>query len=86
MLNRSRSIAAVLGMALAMSGSGLAQAVPVPRTVMTNKKKRGLFNDLVFPQWQMPYGRKGAQLSVAQGKRNAKKARNVKRHRAACRG
>lgn len=39
----------------------------------------------IYPGEQL-IGKKGAGVTVAQAKRVARKARNVKRHKAACRG
>lgn len=48
----------------------------------SKKRRRSLFSGTPYNPF-VPYGRKGAGISVAQHKRMAKKARNVARNRAA---
>lgn len=48
----------------------------------SKKRRRSLFGGTPYNPF-VPYGRKGAGVSVAQHKRQAKKARNVARNRAA---
>lgn len=79
--------ASILGMAVmgAFAGSGFAPAsVPAVTQAVSPKRQRGIFG--MFSQGSLYVGRKGAGISMAQQKRQAKKSRNVKRHKAAVRG
>jgi len=77
---------AVLAAVMALASCG-APALATQSKVMhvpANASKpgsRGLFNDLVPPTSANAYGRRGAGISVAQGKRDARKARSVARNR-----
>ncbi len=63
----------------------MAYTAPQVQVSQSKRQRRGLFNGMSY--WSgVPYGRKGAGISMAQQKRTAKKARNVKRHKAACQG
>lgn len=77
---------ALLGTIAASGFGGMSHPMPVPRVAVSNKKKRGLFNDMVFPESQRMIGRKGAGICMAQQKRAAQKRRNRARHKAAARG
>lgn len=87
MFNRSRALlaAVVLG---AMSFSSPALSRQVTPTVVTVSKKqpRGLFNGVVHPSQPTWRCISPLRISVAQGKRNAAKRRNQRRHKRACRG
>lgn len=83
MLGKSRMMmAAVAGLALAMSPGAVAYARPVPEVITSTKKKRGLFNGLLYA-YDPPTGRKGAGICMAQQKRASKKKRNQVRYKAA---
>lgn len=76
--------------ALALTAGGGMPALGYTRPQVTanasKKSKRNLFTGQSYGSWAMLYGTKGAGITMAQQKRAAKKRRNVKRHRAACRG
>jgi hypothetical protein len=85
----NKSIVAALGIAALMGGGAGAgmQPAPIPRAIVGKKQRKGLFNGEAYPSALAPaYGRRGAHASMAQQQRNSRKAKNVKRHRAACRG
>ncbi|HUG56774.1 MAG TPA: hypothetical protein VL002_00890 [Candidimonas sp.] len=85
-MNRYGSvIAAALAAGLAFTPSGMSHAAPVPQVIVSKKKRRALFSGAVLPSYEFGY-RRGPGTTMAQQQRAAKKARNVKRHRAACRG
>jgi hypothetical protein len=85
MLSSSRILALMAALACSVSASPAMAYQPsvlqVPASA-TKPGRRGLFNDMVLPSSASLYGSKGAGISVAQGKRNARKARNVARNRA----
>lgn len=76
-----------LGLAIACAiglGSFVGSVQPVP-TVQLNaprKAKKALFGGGHYSHNPMQYGSRGAGISMAQQKRAARKARNVKRNRA----
>lgn len=83
----SRSLAIAAAIAISSMGTaGLVQPAPQIRVNAPRNAKRGLFNDVVLPTSGRRYGTKGAGISMAQQQRAAKKARNVRRHKAASRG
>lgn len=84
MKSRSILMAGIVGSIFAMSPGAVAQPAPVPQAIYSKKQKRGLFNGRAFTSESL-IGHKGAGINMAQQKRAAKKSRNVKRHRAACR-
>lgn len=75
--------AALFGMTAA-AAPALHSRPRVVRTAANAAKpgRRGLFNDWALPTTASRYGRKGAGITVAQGKRASRKARNVARNRA----
>lgn len=81
-----RFSAAAFATAVALASCGApamatqSKIVQVPANA-SKPGKRGLFNDMVPPTSPRLYGSKSAGITVAQGKRNARKARNVARNR-----
>jgi hypothetical protein len=87
MSNLSR-LGAVGAVAMALAGS-VAPALhyaPRPQTVVSNKRKRGLFNGAVLPFSGMLIGSRATRNTVARDKRAALKRRCQLRHKRACRG
>lgn len=77
------AVAAALG-ALSLA-PGMSQPAPIVTMNSPRQAKRGLFGGVgLAPSTQWGYG--GPGTTMAQQKRAAKKRRNVKRHKAACRG
>lgn len=66
-------------------GSFVGSVQPAPTVQMNGprKAKRAMFGGGYYSHNPMQYGYKGAGISMAQQKRTARKARNVKRHRSA---
>jgi hypothetical protein len=89
MFNRARSMfAAAIG--IAALACGAAFGMPHHRTptvaTETKKQRRGLFNGAVVPPSSSLRGISALRISVAQGKRNAVKCRNQRRHKRHTRG
>jgi hypothetical protein len=86
---RNRLSILAIGAALASVGTaavGFTQPAPQVKVNAPRNAKRGLLNDVVLPQSTSFWGRKGAGIGMAQQQRAAKKARNVRRHKAASHG
>lgn len=83
MFNRSRSmlVAAVSMMALAGTPALASPQALAPVVTVSKKHKRGLFNGAVQPSSSSLSGGSSLRISVAQGKRNAAKCRNQRRHK-----
>lgn len=75
--------AAMIG-ALAGVTPALAYHQPTITANASKKQRKGLFNQRIYETVSY-WGQKGAGITMAQQKRAAKKARNVKRHKAAAR-
>lgn len=82
----SRALAAAaISMGVAVTTGGVAQAVPVQRAEAGKKQRRKeSISALMFSEALI--GTRHSRRTVAMDKREAKKSRNVKRHRAASRG
>jgi hypothetical protein len=81
MLNRGLGLAFVCAIGLG-SMAGAVQPAPTVQLNAPRRAKKGLFGGNYMPISTMTYGYKGAGISMAQQKRAARKARNVKRNRA----
>lgn len=77
------AMVAALGLAAGSAG-GFTQPAPVVQIHAPRHAKKGLFGG-AYSHNPMTYGRRGAGITMAQQKRASRKAKNVKRHRAACR-
>lgn len=77
------AIAAAMMMG-AMGTAGMVQPAPMVTMNAPRRAKKGLFGGS-YSHNVMTYGHRGAGITMAQQKRASKKARNVKRHKAACR-
>jgi hypothetical protein len=89
MLGRSGNrsiIAAALMMGLASAG-GMPSIRSAPSVTLNapRRAKKGLFGGH-YSHNPMTYGHRGAGITMAQQKRASRKAKNVKRHRAASKG
>lgn len=86
MLGRRSGIAAVFAAAMmgAFAAGGMTQPAPMVTMNAPRRAKKGLFGGS-YSHNVMTYGHRGAGITMAQQKRASKKARNVKRHKAACR-
>lgn len=82
-LRSAAMVAAIIGAAGGAPALAM-QPAPVMTVPATKPGKRALFNDMVLPQGQSRYGRKGAGITMAQQKRASNKKRNRVRHRAHC--
>lgn len=83
---RRSMLSAAIAMALTIGGAtGFAQPAPQVRTEPARPSKRATFRSAITGE-RMNHGTKGVSITMAQQKRNSRKAKNVKRHRAACRG
>ncbi len=67
------------------SGAGFTQPAPTIQLNAPRRAKKGLFTGY-YSHNPMLYGTKGASITGAQQKRNSRKARNVKRHKARAKG
>lgn len=87
MFNRSRALlAAAFGAFLVLSPGAYAHPATAPVVTVSTKKKRGLFNGSVLPSSPSLRGISSLRISVAQGKRNAARCRNQRRHKRHIRG
>jgi hypothetical protein len=76
-------------MALAMglgAAGGFAHQAPMVQNVTAGAKRRGLFEGGPLMAPLRPWSYRGPGITMAQQKRASRKTKNVKRHRAACRG
>lgn len=71
----------VLGAGLTLSPGAYAHQATAPAVTISTRKKRGLFNGAIAPSSPSLRGISALRLSVAQGKRNAAKCRNQRRHK-----
>ena len=85
MLGRSAFMALAAMGAFAVMPGAISQPAPVPRAIASKKQKLGLFNGVAYGGRDQ-LANKGARITMAQQKRSAEKSRNIKRHKAACRG
>lgn len=79
------AMVAALGLAVGSAG-GFTQPAPTVQLNAPRRAKKGLFGGTAFDLPPMTYGHRGAGITMAQQKRASRKAKNVKRHRAASRG
>lgn len=82
MFNRSRAllVASITAAALACSPAMATHRALTPAVTVSKKHKRGLFG-AVRPSHSSLTGISALRISVAQGKRNAAKRRNQRRHK-----
>lgn len=77
--------AALMGGLSAVGGMAGMQAAPMVTANAPRRAKKGLFGGS-YSRNVMTYGHRGAGITMAQQKRASRKAKNVKRHRAASKG
>ena len=82
-----RGLGAVIAACLmgGMSAGAMTQPAPMVTINAPRRAKKGLFGGS-YSHNVMIYGHRGAGITMAQQQRASRKAKNVKRHRAAGRG
>lgn len=80
---RNRGLGLAIACAIGLgSMAGAVQPAPTVQMNAPRKAKKALFSGGHYSHNSMQYGSRGAGITMAQQKRAARKARNVKRNRA----